>query len=132
MINQWSAGIWLLGILCAVALGMVVLSFVVLLRARTMVAAAEQEAETIRRENEAALDALRERVEALHNQMNDLRREPASSVSTRPALNLNKRSQALRMHRRGDSPEQIAAALEIPRQELDLLVKVHHIIMSSI
>ena len=35
------------------------------------------------------------------------------------------------MHRRGDPPEQIAASLEIPLQELDLLVKVHRIVMSS-
>jgi hypothetical protein len=50
----------------------------------------------------------------------------------RPALNLDKRSQALRLHRRGESPPQIAAMLEIPLQELELLLKVHRIVLRSI
>jgi hypothetical protein len=36
------------------------------------------------------------------------------------------------MHRRGDSPERIAAALDIPLQEVDLLLKVHRIVISNI
>ena len=47
-------------------------------------------------------------------------------------LNLSKRSHALRMHRRGEGAEQIAAALELPRQEVDLLLKVHRIIISNV
>jgi hypothetical protein len=35
------------------------------------------------------------------------------------------------MHRRGDSADQIATALEIPLQEVDLLLKVHRIVISS-
>ncbi len=44
-------------------------------------------------------------------------------------LNLGKRAQALRLHRRGDSPESIAAALGLPRSEVELLVKVHQIVL---
>ncbi len=121
-----------LALLCGVALAAVALSCLVLLRARTLVLAAERSAHTARQENEAAMDALRERLEGLSGQINELRREPALAAGApRPGLNLSKRSQALRMHRRGDPPEQIAASLEIPLQELDLLVKVHRIVMSS-
>ena len=34
------------------------------------------------------------------------------------------------MHRRGDPPEQIAATLAVSRQEVDLLLKVHRIVMT--
>lgn len=50
----------------------------------------------------------------------------------RSGLNLNKRSQALERHRRGETPPEIAAALAIPRNEVELLVKVQRIILSSL
>lgn len=40
-------------------------------------------------------------------------------------LNLNKRGQILRMRGRGERPETIAGALSIPRNEVELLIKVH-------
>ncbi len=43
----------------------------------------------------------------------------------KPSMNLARRSQALRMYRRGERPEQIAAALGIPQGEVDLLLKLH-------
>jgi hypothetical protein len=46
-------------------------------------------------------------------------------------MNLAKRTQTLRMHRCGDPPEQIAALLDVPHQEVDLLLKVHRIVMRS-
>jgi hypothetical protein len=39
-------------------------------------------------------------------------------------LNLTRRAQALRMQRRGESAGTIAAALRLPRNEIDLLLKV--------
>ena len=45
-------------------------------------------------------------------------------------LNTNHRGQVLRMHRRGERPEQIAAALSLPQNEVDLLLKVHQAICS--
>src|SRR6185503_15869149 len=42
----------------------------------------------------------------------------------RSGLNLTKRSQALQMFRRGETPQDIAAALSIPRNEVELLMKV--------
>ena len=49
---------------------------------------------------------------------------------TRSGFNLSKRSQAIRMSRRGETPGQIAAALKLPRGEVDLLLKVHRIVVS--
>ena len=44
----------------------------------------------------------------------------------RPAeLDLTKRTQVLRMDRRGESPATIAGALGVPRNEIDLLLKLH-------
>ena len=42
-----------------------------------------------------------------------------------PRMNMNRRSQAVRMSRGGDSPERIASALGVPKSEVDLLLKVH-------
>ena len=42
----------------------------------------------------------------------------------RSGLNLNKRSQAIRMSRRGEQAEKIAASLNLPQREVELLLKV--------
>jgi hypothetical protein len=42
----------------------------------------------------------------------------------RSGLNLNKRGQAIRMSRRGEQAEKIAASLNLPRREVELLLKV--------
>jgi hypothetical protein len=54
------------------------------------------------------------------------RTEPAP-LPPRPgeAINLTRRSQALRMHARGESVPSIAAALRIPQNEIRLLVKLN-------
>jgi DNA-binding NarL/FixJ family response regulator len=46
----------------------------------------------------------------------------------RSGLNLSKRTQALRMFARGESPEHIAAALSLPEGEVELLVKVQRML----
>jgi len=43
------------------------------------------------------------------------------------SINLSRRSQALRLHRRGETPEQIATALMVPVGEVRLLLKVHRL-----
>ena len=73
-------------------------------------------------------------LEALAEDVRELRQYPGAAVSSdgipKPGLNLNRRSQALRMHRRGEASEQIAANLGVPRQEVDLLLKIHRIVMN--
>jgi len=63
---------------------------------------------------------------------NDSPRHPLRPARRPPALNMTKRSQALRRHRQGDPPEEIAAALDLPHQDVDFLLKVHRIVLSSL
>jgi len=89
--------------------------------------------ETAREHSE--VDEVRTSVDALAAQIHDLRSHPPAAVAPglpKPGLNLNKRSQALRMHRRGEAADQIATALELPRQEVELLIKVHRIVLSTV
>ena len=80
------------------------------------------------------MEALVARFESLERQAEDFPRPPAEAGpgAVTAALNLNKRAQVLRMHRRGDPPERIATLLEVPRQEVDLLIKVHRIMISQL
>ena len=77
-----------------------------------------------------------ESVVALCTTVDQFRRDGPEPETRGPApldgLNLTKRAQVLRMHRRGDPPERIASLLEVPRQEVDLLIKVHRIIISQL
>ena len=85
-----------------------------------------------------AVVELHRTVEALAAKVVEFQKAPpAASISLdpaipRPGINLNTRSQALRMHRRGESLEQIAGSLQVPRQEVDLLLKVQRIVLSNI
>jgi len=56
--------------------------------------------------------------------------EPSTAYTeVRPGMNLSRRSQALRLHRRGETPEQIASSLRVPTSEVRLLLKVHRLAM---
>ena len=61
-------------------------------------------------------------------------REPAdttggSTLAGGSGLNSTVRSKVLKMHRMGHSPDNIAEILRVPRGEVELLVKVHRIVM---
>jgi hypothetical protein len=99
-----------------------------------MMRAAAGRAETLRAQCEAAVEAVRKDVEACSRQLLEVHMGPPEAPVPGlpgPGLNLSKRSQALRMSRRGDTPEQVAAALAVPLQEVDLLLKVHRIVIDS-
>ena len=49
----------------------------------------------------------------------------------RSGLNLTRRSQALQMIRRGEAPHEIAAALSLPQNEVDLLLKLQRLSESA-
>ncbi|HYL77324.1 MAG TPA: hypothetical protein VEU96_24130 [Bryobacteraceae bacterium] len=49
----------------------------------------------------------------------------------RSGLNLNKRTQVIRMSRRGERSESIAASLSLPRRQVELLLKVHSMALNS-
>jgi hypothetical protein len=86
--------------------------------------------------NRGDIQELRAAVEALAAQVYERQKDPPTTpplpALTRPGLNLNKRSQALRMHRKGEDAARIAALLEVPRQEVELLLKVHRIVLSNV
>jgi hypothetical protein len=62
-------------------------------------------------------------LEAMRQSVRTLEEAPASQP-TGQGINLSKRAQALRMRRRGESIATIAAALQTPRNEVELLLKV--------
>ena len=68
-----------------------------------------------------------------HDKERDLQESQMAGARTLPGLsiNLTKRTQALRLHRRGESPEQICATLQMPRSEVDLLLKVQKALADS-
>ncbi len=81
-----------------------------------------------------AYDRMEFAVEQLKKQFGELEGKTGEMVPPSPAqsgMNLNKRTQAARMFRRGERPEQIAAALSLPRNEVALLLKIHQASMAS-
>ncbi len=52
-------------------------------------------------------------------------------TAPRSGLNISKRSQALRMSRLGENAENISTALSLPRREVDLLLKIQKIVITS-
>lgn len=107
-------------------------SFLVLWRASILLSSSAPASTTV---PETAVEILQGKLEALESEVLELRHRTAASPtphSVRTSMNLDRRSQALRMHRRGESPAQISAALELPLQEVHLLLKVHHIVLQNI
>ena len=65
--------------------------------------------------------SLRERLIEVEERSSLLVQPPPS----RSGLTLSRRAQALRMVRRGDTPEQVAAALSVPQNEVRLMLRVY-------
>jgi hypothetical protein len=87
------------------------------------------------RDADPEIESLRSALDGLAAQLHSLQELPAPPQVAGPAragLNLAKRSQALRLHRHGNSAAQIAATLEIPVQEVELLLKIQRIVLSNI
>jgi hypothetical protein len=61
------------------------------------------------------------------NELSQISRLLVSPAPLRSGMNVTRRSQALQMSRRGESPKEIAATLALPQNEVDLLVKVQRI-----
>lgn len=77
------------------------------------------------------LGKLRGEVEDLRNRLEDAERNAASIPAPRnPLAGLNQahRTQALRLMRKGESADKIAATLGVPRGEIDLLIKVQQML----
>ena len=131
--NTWVIG---LGLVCGLVLGATGFSLFALWRAHAMMGDMGQRANAGQSQQDGETRELRESVESLAGRVRELERTPAPAAAVpgmpRAGLNLNKRSQALRMHRQGEAPERIASALELPRQEVELLLKVHRIVLANV
>ena len=125
----------MMSLLSALTLTATAVSLFALQRACRLVREADRRREPASAADTLELQSLRDSVQVLATQVQELPKSSAPLPEpgpTRPGMNLTKRSQALRMHRRGENVEQIATALAVPRQEVDLLIKVHRIVMSNV
>jgi hypothetical protein len=129
-------------LLCGLVLAAVAVGFFAVFRTNTLARAAGERDGTAHAKIEAEVEAMRQtiegftaQVEGFTVQVQDVQQQPrpmSAPSMPKPGLNLTKRSQALRMHRLGDASDQIAAALDIPLQEVELLLKVHKIVIGCI
>ena len=77
---------------------------------------------------ESEIQHVRSRLDSSHQN-----KTPLMSWITQPAsVNLNRRGQVLRLHRRGDSISEIASGLRLSQGEVKLIVKVHELSRSGI
>jgi hypothetical protein len=67
------------------------------------------------------LDAMNTRLETVEQHSGN----PLPPPPIRYSLNLSKRSQVIRLSKRGEPVETIAATLGLPRREVELLLRVH-------
>jgi DNA-binding NarL/FixJ family response regulator len=123
-----------IAIASVIALSALLLGILALFQVRALLRASGRRIEAFRTQHEQALDQMRESLQSLTAEVRELQAQPLPDPagSFKNGLNLSKRSQALRMHRRGDTAEQIAAALDIPPQEVELLIKVQRIVLSNL
>jgi hypothetical protein len=89
----------------------------------------KMELSQLRRAADQSRTDLAKKIEEVESAMADIpAAAPAPMLVVRPSINLTKRAQALRMRRRGESLESITAALSVPRNEIELLLKVHEMV----
>ncbi len=121
-------------VFCGLVLALLAFSLFALLRMRLMADALRREVREANLARDTAMEALGSRMDALAARLEEVRAIPHGSVVVpeKAGINLSRRSQALRLHRRGDSAAEIAVALGIPVQEVQLLIKVHEIVMSTV
>jgi hypothetical protein len=77
---------------------------------------------------------LKAQVQQLNERLRDAEERAGIAVapqSPKASLNLNKRTQVLRMSRRGERAENIAAMLSLPRREVELLLKIHGLVLNG-
>ncbi|HTS66744.1 MAG TPA: hypothetical protein VMH28_32190 [Candidatus Acidoferrales bacterium] len=124
-----------LALLCGLALAGTTLSLFALWRVHGLVREVRQHTQAAPDHGGGENRQLREALESLSARLREIERAPLPAGVPglpRPGMNLTKRSQALRLHRQGETSEQIAAALELPRQEVELLLKVHRIVIANV
>jgi hypothetical protein len=117
------------------ALASLAVSVYALFNAHKLFHAAKIIAETARADCAAVAAAAQSQSNAIALELQTIKSQaPAGTLpgTAKAGMNLTRRSHALRLHRTGSSPEHIAASLEVPRQEVELLLKVHEIVLNNL
>ena len=122
----------MLAFLTGLVLAAIVLSFIVLFHAQSSARASRARSQEIDNQMETTLRVTEAGIQALATELHELPGVTTGSTAPRSGFNLGKRTQALRLHRQGESAEKIATSLELPRQEVELLLKVHRIALKNI
>jgi hypothetical protein len=124
----------LAALLCGILLASIALNLVAWVRVRSLADIVRREARDAQQLQDRAIESYGRRLDALAARIEEVGTVPhtAPAVPERNGINLSRRSHALRLHRRGEPPAEIAAALGIPVQEVQLLIKVHEIVMSTV
>ncbi|HLK48567.1 MAG TPA: hypothetical protein VKT49_10560 [Bryobacteraceae bacterium] len=121
------------GVMCSLGLAGLALSFAAILNTKSSVRSYDRRAKTRQAQLEAEFASAKEAVSELTAEVHHIREcGPAPPPMPRRGFNISTRSQALRMHRRGDSPARIADVLQVPLQEVELLLKVHQIVLENL
>ena len=92
--------------------------------------ASRKEAQALRSLTEATINGLRGRIEELRA-LPPCDPVPSTGPTTVQGLNLTTRTKALRMYHRGETIPLIAAALGVPKEEVELLLKLDHLLKES-
>jgi hypothetical protein len=130
-----NASVLLLGVAVVLAVASAGASLFAIWRSRVMVLMADQRARDGVEACHKTVEALRRTVDGMASQLRDQPHQVSAVAIAgvpRQGLNLSRRSQVLRMHRKGDPPDRIAASLEVPMQEVELLIKVHRIVTQNL
>jgi hypothetical protein len=129
--NQW---IVLAALVVTLALSALLVSAYTFIHAQRLFHRAAAAAEEIREECAASLRATHASLAGMISEVREssyhIPAEPLPGA-VRTSMNLTRRSQALRLHRKGESPQRIAESLRAPRQEVDLLLKVSEIVLHN-
>lgn len=110
------------------------LCLVLFLFAKLELARLSRRLEREAREARASIETLRQSLTEMQLAVRDIEERTgvlAPPAPPRSGMNLTTRAQALRMLRRGETPERIAAALHVPEHEIRLLVKVQELTASA-
>ena len=125
----------LLALSAVLAVAAIGVSLFAVWRGQVLIVLADQRAHVRIEQCQETTATLQKSLDGLAARLADIERCPpvvAGLPVPRTGLNISKRSQVLRMHRQGDPPDRIASVLEVPLQEVDLLLKVHRIVIANL
>lgn len=109
------------------------MSVFLLLRAHSLLQAADTGVRSKDAAEGASMAELRAGLETLAREVREMERRPDFAAdNNRAGMNITRRTQVLRLHKRGESIQAITAALGLRRHEVELLVKIHGIAMTEI